>query len=96
MSRPTDTEPMLAAVGGKVAGLLAASPGPLGGLRGLVTVRSILGNIGVLVLPEQFAVGKAHEAFGEDGSLKDPKQRQAVESIGARVAQVAAALQGKS
>src|ERR687885_1331691 len=35
----------------KVAVLMSASPGTLGGLRGLVHVRSILGNIGVLVLP---------------------------------------------
>ncbi len=93
LSRPTAGEPMLAVLTGKVAGLLAASPGPLGGLRGLVTLRSILGNIGMLVLPEQLAVGKAHEAFAEDGVVKDPKQRQSIEELGARVALVTAALQ---
>jgi len=49
--------------------LVSASPGALGGW--LVHLRAILGNIGVLVLPEQIAVPKAHEAFDSDGSLKD-------------------------
>ncbi len=67
---------------GKVATLMSASPGALGGLRGLVTVRSILGNIGVVVLPEQAAVSKAAEAFADDGSLKDAKQQQSVLDLG--------------
>ena len=41
----------------------------LGGMRGLVTVRSILINIGVLVWPGQVAVRSAHDAFAVDGSL---------------------------
>lgn len=53
----------------KVAALVAASPGGLGGLRGLVTVRSILGNIGVTVIPEQLAISRAHEAFDAQGNL---------------------------
>ena len=73
VSRPRDGEPPLAAFSGKVAGLLSASPGQLGGLRGLVHLRSILGNIGMFVIPEQVAVGAAHEAFAEDGSLVDEK-----------------------
>jgi len=73
---------------GKVAGLMAASPGALGGLRGLVTVRSILGNIGVIVIPEQVAIPKAYEAFNEDGSLKDQKHQEQVRNIGARVTEV--------
>ncbi len=73
ISRPRDGEPPLAAFSGKVAGLLSASPGQLGGLRGLVHLRSLLGNIGMVVIPEQVAVGAAHEAFAEDGSLVDQK-----------------------
>jgi hypothetical protein len=56
--------------------------GALGGLRGLVQVRAILGNLGVIVLPEQIAVPKAHEAFGPDGSLIDAKQQAAIEGLG--------------
>ncbi len=85
-SRPEPGEPPLVAFAGKVAGLLAASPGGLGGLRGLVTLRSILSNIRVLVLPEQVAVVKSHEALDAAGSFKDAKQADSVKEIGARVA----------
>jgi len=88
-SRAEPGEAALAAFSGKVCGLMSASPGALGGLRGLVTTRSILSNIQVLVLPEQVAVSRAHEAFGADGKLTDAKQQAAIERIGARVAEVA-------
>jgi NAD(P)H-dependent FMN reductase len=81
-SRPAPGEPSLVAFRGKVATLMSASPGALGGLRALVHVRSILGNIGVIVLPEQIAVPKANEAFKPDGSLVDPKQQVAIERLG--------------
>lgn len=84
-SRPADNEPPLIAFRGKVASLMAASPGGLGGLRGLVTVRSILGNIGVIVLPDQVAVSKAHEAFKEGGGMNDAKQQASIEALGANV-----------
>lgn len=73
VSRPAPGEGPLAAYQGKTAALMAASPGALGGLRGLVHVRAILGNLGVLVVPAQLAVSKAHEALGPDG-LQDPRQ----------------------
>jgi len=86
VSREAEGELPLACFTGKVAALVSASPGGLGGLRGLVHIRSILGNINVLVLPDQIAIPKAHEAFAEDGSLKDTKQKKGVEKIGAKLA----------
>ncbi|OKH36906.1 NADPH-dependent FMN reductase [[Phormidium ambiguum] IAM M-71] len=91
-SRPGENEPPLAAFANKVAAIMSASPGALGGLRGLVTVRSILGNIKVIVLPDQIAVPKAYEAFNVDGTLVDPKQQESVKSLGASVANVVAKL----
>jgi NAD(P)H-dependent FMN reductase len=85
-SRPAPGEPPLVAFRGKVATLMSASPGALGGLRGLVHVRSILSNIGVIVLPDQIAVAKAHEAFHPDGSLTDPKQQAGIEALGKTLA----------
>ncbi len=89
---PSANEPALVCFKGKVAGLMAASPGALGGLRGLVGVRWILGNLQVLVVPEQIAISKAHEAFSPEGRLVDPKQHAAVEAIASRVVQVVRAL----
>src|ERR1700758_1959235 len=82
VSRPAPGEPSLVAFRSKVAALMSASPGALGGLRALVHVRSILGNIGVIVLPDQIAIAKAHEAFKQDGSLVDPKRQEGVEGLG--------------
>ncbi|MBS1996703.1 MAG: NAD(P)H-dependent oxidoreductase [Cyanobacteria bacterium SZAS LIN-2] len=84
-SRPEPDEKPLACYVGKVAGLMAASPGALGGLRGLVVVRSLLSNINVLVVPEQHAIARAAEAFDGEGKLVDAKNQQAVEKIVNRV-----------
>lgn len=87
-SRPSEGEPPLVCFKEKVAGIMSASPGGLGGLRGLVHVRSILENIGVLVIPDQVAISKIHEAFDNDGNLKDKKQEGQVKKIGANVAKL--------
>jgi NAD(P)H-dependent FMN reductase len=91
-SRPAPGEGSLACFDGKVAALLSASPGALGGLRGLVHVRSILGNIGVIVLPTQIAISKAHEAFDESGALKDAKQAASVAKLAATLVSATAKL----
>jgi chromate reductase len=81
VSRPVAGETPLRGFKGKTAALMSASPGALGGLRGLVTVRSILSNIGVLVLPTQVAVARAKEAFTPEGALKDPSQQASIEGL---------------
>jgi len=94
VSRPAPGEKPLQAFDGKVALLVAASPGPLGGLRGLVTVRSILSNIKTLVLPEQVVVTKAHDAFNTDGTLKDAKQQAQIEAATLRLVELTTKLKG--
>ena len=89
ISRPQDGCPPLDCFEHKVAGLVAASPGGLGGLRGLSTLRSILGNIRVTVLPRQVAVPKAHEALGEPGLVKPEAFHEQVMLLGKEVADMA-------
>jgi NAD(P)H-dependent FMN reductase len=58
----------LSAFRGKTAGLISASPGPMGGLRSLTALRTKLQNIGVTVVPALAAVGGATEAgFADKG-----------------------------
>ncbi|MBL9159209.1 MAG: NAD(P)H-dependent oxidoreductase [Verrucomicrobiales bacterium] len=67
-----DDEPPLSAFAGKSAVLLAASPGALGGLRGLFALRELLQNLRVTVHPEMLAVRSAHEVI-TDGVVTDAK-----------------------
>lgn len=87
-SRQEAGEEPLACFKGKVCGLLAASPGALGGLRGLVTVRAMLSSMQVIVVPEQVTIAKANEAFDEHGKLKDAKQAAQVERLATRVVEI--------
>ena len=86
MSRPAPNETPLAAFNNKIITLMSASPGALGGLRGLVHVRAIFGNINAIVLPGQLAISKANEAFTPEGQLQDPRQQANVEKLGATLA----------
>jgi NAD(P)H-dependent FMN reductase len=94
VSRSAPGEGSLAAYKDKVAGLMATSPGRLGGLRGLPQVRQILSGLGVLVLPQQHAVGGAGQAFNEAGELVDSDLQAAVTGIGARLARTIQSLGG--
>ena len=80
-------EPPLLAFRGKFASIMSTSPGTLGGIRGLVFLRMLLGNIGITVLPDQIAIPQAHQAFEEDGSLKNQQQHQVVSNLAIKLTQ---------
>lgn len=81
VSRRVGDEPPMAAYRGKVAALLSASPGRLGGMRGLVHLRAILNNLGVLVLPGQVSISGAANAFDAAGELADDGDRRRVADL---------------
>jgi NAD(P)H-dependent FMN reductase len=74
-SRPAGGEEGLASYRGKITGLMAASPGPFGGIRGLSHLRAIMGKMGATVLGDDIAVPFAHKAFDSEGVLTDAGAR---------------------
>lgn len=88
ISRNDPSDPALTPFKGKIALILAASPGALGGLRGLLSLRMLLENIGIMVLPEQLALGNANQAFDEQGDLKNEKDKEKIHSYISRLVSV--------
>lgn len=93
-SRPQPNEAPLIAFTGKIAALFAASPGQLGGIRGLLHLRQVLNTVGTLVLAEQLAIPRAAQAFDEHGRLKDEGQAKTLAAVAARLVAVASRLSG--
>jgi NAD(P)H-dependent FMN reductase len=72
-SRMEEGEKPLQAFKGKPVAMFAASAGALGGMRVLVVLRMLLSNIGMHVLPNQRAIGKANTLVNEEGEISDEK-----------------------
>lgn len=83
----SEDEKPLSVIAGKTAAILSASPGGYGGARSLGFLRPFLGNVKVTVIPEQFSLPTAHEAFAEDGGLLDPEKAAQVKAIGRKLAE---------
>lgn len=94
ISRPDGDVPGQVAFRGKVAAISAASPGALGGLRGLVPLRGTLVNNGALVLSTQHALGGAGDAFDEQGNITVERHEKAVHGVVAELVRVSRALKG--
>ncbi len=67
----------------------------MGGLRGLAHLRQILSGIRVLVIPEQYALARAGDAFDADGNLANAEQDRAARAIGRKVAATTAKLKAE-
>jgi NAD(P)H-dependent FMN reductase len=66
---------------GKVAAVVSASPGVLGGARSMQHARHLLLHLGCHVVPAQCMLPKAHEAFDEAGRLKDARSLRSVTAL---------------
>lgn len=94
MSRIRDPEP-LHVFKTRVFALGSSSPGGMGGLRGLNTVRTVLElGLSALVLPDQFAVPKAMEAYDEHGHLKNKDSQEQFKALIQKLARAAHVLHG--
>jgi hypothetical protein len=54
----------------------------------------VLNTLGVLVLPTQFGLARANEAFADDGGLKDPAQQKSVAAVAQELVATIARLKG--
>ena len=79
---------------GRVAALLSATPGGLGGVRGLIQLRTVLSHLGVQVIPSQLGVGSAHEVVTEEGRIEHEGWRGRVADLVDQLVSTAGRLRG--
>ncbi len=90
LSRPApDDSP--APFANKTAAVISASPGGLGGVRGLPHAKLLLQNLGILVLPQSHAVAGAHDVFSAP-DFPSSRHATSLKSVGQALAQTTAAL----
>ena len=82
----------LALLANKPVAIVGSSPGALGGLRALFHLRDLLGNLGMIVIPQQLAVGKSNEAVTPEGKLVDERQHHAMLGVARALVAVAGKL----
>jgi chromate reductase len=87
-------EPKLSAFKGKVYAITSASLGPLGGLRGLIALRMMLGCVESCVTPTQLAIGKGGGAFTENGTLADEGHAATLRKIVGELVSLSSKLNG--
>ncbi|MNX16972.1 FMN-dependent NADPH-azoreductase [compost metagenome] len=66
---------------GKIAALMAASPGGAGGMRMLPHLRQVLTALDVWLVPSQVTVAKADDAFQPDGSLASAHTAKQIQAL---------------
>ncbi len=77
---------------GKVAGLMAASPGAFGGVRALPHLRQVLSALGVTVLGTQVPVPRADHALPAEGGITDERAARAVRELARALVEAAGRL----
>ncbi len=70
---------------GKVAAVISASPGALGGIRSLQLAQQLLLKLGCHVVPGQCILAHADKAFDAGGHPTDPRTRKSVQALAAKL-----------
>ncbi|HWA28674.1 MAG TPA: NAD(P)H-dependent oxidoreductase [Lacunisphaera sp.] len=70
---------------GRIAAVVSASPGALGGIRSLKMAQQLLLHLGCHVVPGNTMLPQAHKAFGDDGKLTDLRTQKSVQELAARL-----------
>jgi NAD(P)H-dependent FMN reductase len=84
-SRQAEGETSMQCFKNKLVVCMSASPGALGGIRGLPHIRTLLSGLGCIVLPKQLAIAKAHEVFADNGEVKQPEKLESMHALGAEL-----------
>lgn len=80
MSRP-DGEDKSNPFASKLAIVMAASPGGLGGVRVIPRLRAFLTDLGMMPIPGHASVPGAYQAFDGDGRLTNDRSRGQIEGL---------------
>lgn len=77
---------------GKVAAVVSASPGALGGVRSMMHVRHLLLHLGCHVVPAQGIVPHADRAFAADGTLQESRTGKSIATVARQLVDLSARL----
>jgi NAD(P)H-dependent FMN reductase len=70
---------------GKVAAVISASPGMLGGVRSMTLARSLLTHLGCYVVPAQCILPQADKAFDPAGKLTSSRAQESLKKVAAEL-----------
>jgi NAD(P)H-dependent FMN reductase len=76
---------------GKIAAVISASPGNLGGVRSLAMAQALLLKLGCHVVPGQCHLANAGSAFDAEGNLLDKRALTSAKTLIGRLAKAASA-----
>lgn len=89
--RPAKDDSYSPSYGQFIVGLMAVSPGGLGGIRGLSHIRELMSSLGSLVVPNQISLGVVYEAFNDQGRLNNSAIDDRLQVLAQQVVDLAAA-----
>jgi len=79
----------------KTAAIMSASPSKLGGIRGLMELRTLLSKLGYLVIPDQLGISSADSVFNENDDILDSKTKDGVIQIGRELVRITKLINSK-